>query len=774
MRADAGRRPGARAPRAALGPLVFFLLFGALFVLPFAGRRIVASSAPDLTAHLSGIVEARNALREGQFPVRVAPTLLEGQRYPLFQFYATFPYTLGAAFMLLGANPYLAWKLVTLSTVALAGFYTYRCALRLTGQAWPSVVAGAVFVTAPYLSTDVRARFAYPESVSFCLLPAVLYYSWRAFASRRHAAGPVVLGGVSWCLVALSHNITYLYASLLVALFFLSCVGLRPRKDVPRLLRAGACYGLGLALALWYFVPQLRVLSTLTISHGGGTPADSAVYVPLRVLLSPTITTVPAAVGTPNLGLQIGWPILAAVGLSAYQLLRRGGGPPAPRRDLQKAVLARLVAAWAVAAFAVWSPVDFWQFVPRLFYNVQFTYRLLMFVVLWGSLIGALGLALSFRRRPGGVPPSAARWALLFVAVAAAPFALWWFRRLDRSALRDIVRRPDVGGQAVSNFRPLVGALDAYRLQAPPGVPVIPRSQARRDTTYGRVTTYSSDLPGPAAVQLPVLFYPHLLDVRVKGRPAPYGHLDGFVAVELAPGPQRVRIRFVGVRWATYVSAAAALGVGAAGATWAVKQSRRQRTRSRARATAGAPAASRARPATFSIPAAASAFALVAVPIGLAAAYRPAGLALHRRSIGRVSASSEADPVVLKAANAFDLDPETAWAALGGGPAVMTIERPGPRRVRRIVLEPRQTVLLEGWHDVGVVLYLRDGKVAEQAFSLPDAARQTVQELKLGAPHRADRVELHFSRPITQTLAGGNVDAGAVNPGYREIRVYSD
>src|SRR5215218_6347711 len=169
-------RPAVR--RSDAGPFLLFALFAVFFVLPFTSDRIAYSPASDLNAHLSGIWEARSALLEGQFPVRVAPHQLDGQRYPILQFYGNFPYTAGAVLTLVaGANPYTAWKIVTAATVALAGFYTYKCVLALTRQVWPAVVAGAVFVLAPYVTTDIRARFAYPESVSLCLLPALLFYS---------------------------------------------------------------------------------------------------------------------------------------------------------------------------------------------------------------------------------------------------------------------------------------------------------------------------------------------------------------------------------------------------------------------------------------------------------------------------------------------------------------------------------------------------------------------------------------------------------------------
>jgi hypothetical protein len=84
-------------------------------------------------------------------------------------------------------------------------------------------------------------------------------------------------------------------------------------------------------------------------------------------------------------------------------------------------------------------------------------------------------------------------------------------------------------------------------------------------------------------------------------------------------------------------------------------------------------------------------------------------------------------------------------------------------------------MLLEGWHKVGVVLYLGGQEVGGQTFVLPNAPSQPVQELRLDRPATADKIEFHFADPVTVTSTGDRVfDPSVVNPGYREIRLYSD
>ena len=159
---------------------------------PAAVRR-----AGDLPGVLGWIIEARNALLEGQFPIRLAPDLNDGLRYPLFQYYGNFPYTAaGALCAFCGLNPYAAWKIVSFSTLVLAGFYTHRLAYQLSRNLAASVVAGVIFLCSPYLLTDINARGAYAEMVAFGLLPGAFYFTLKCLSSSRWRY--IALSAVFW------------------------------------------------------------------------------------------------------------------------------------------------------------------------------------------------------------------------------------------------------------------------------------------------------------------------------------------------------------------------------------------------------------------------------------------------------------------------------------------------------------------------------------------------------------------------------------------------
>jgi hypothetical protein len=769
--ANADRAPSTaarpRARRSLAGPLLMFLAFGAFYVLPFASRRPVESPAWDLITHVVGIVEARNALAEGQFPVRVAPQQLDGRRFPLFQFYGNFPYTLGAVIAAVpGVGAYGAWKVVTALSIAAGGFYAYRCGVALTRHAWAGLIGGAVFVTAPYLATDVKARFAFTEAVSFCLLPAVFFYSLRAFASPRRARRSVLAGAFSWALMALSHNITFLYGSALIGLLFLTCLSADWRKSLRRMARLGTAYTLGLALSLWYLVPQVRTLPYLRISADAHGPAWTRSFVPLGSLLSPWRTVPDAVVGTPNMGLQVGWAILAAAAVAALWLAVRR------RRCLRPGLTVRLLAAWVLALVMVWTPFDFWPYLPRVFYNVQFTYRLLAFTTLWGSLLAAVALVETIRgtrwatghAAAGGMRP-AAGWACLFtIGLAAMPWAMWRHARMARGVLPAVEAAPRVSSQVEDAYRLVPERIARFRLQS--SAPLVPVAETLRALRRGRVTTYYALDTQPTVAQLPVLFYPGLLDVRDFGRVVGYGHIDGLLAVEVPAGPHVIDVRFAGTPWANVSSGLAWAGVAVAGGAGLFSRCRRRRSR---RSLTSCPPAF---PAVAGMLGAACLAAPLTLPLARAAWKR------HelRHTLGRVTAS-RAINATLAVENAFDGDGRTEWAVEGPSPVTVVIARPRPAPVSGLELEPRHdfwygSLVLEGWQHVRVVFSLGGREVARHEFVLPEAHRQRLQELRIGPPVTADRIELEFRDPVTRSYDGDrHVDPAGCSPGYREIRI---
>jgi hypothetical protein len=95
-------------------------------------------------------------------------------------------------------------------------------------------------------------------------------------------------------------------------------------------------------------------------------------------------------------------------------------------------------------------------------------------------------------------------------------------------------------------------------------------------TRYGHPTVHLIHATRPCLAQLPVFFYPGVLEVRDNRRTVAYSNLGCWTAVELEPGDHRITVRFVGLRWANRLSLLAALAALASAAFLGVRALRRR------------------------------------------------------------------------------------------------------------------------------------------------------------------------------------------------------
>jgi hypothetical protein len=876
--ADFAARRGARRGRVA--PILFFLILAGLVLSPvlFSGR-VVLSAGGDLSGHLSGIVEATWALERGQFPIRVTPTSNDSISYPFFAYYGNFPYT--AAGMLcqyFGSNPFTAWKIVHLLSLTVGGFFVFRCCEVLSRRTLPSIVGGAVFVLAPYMWIDTQVRWAFPEVVAFSLLPAVLFFSFRSFMTRRKVF--ILLAGAAWSLLSLSHNIVYLYGSLFFGLLFgllfmLSLFRRQFRKSVRRLLRVGLGYALGMMLSLWYLVPQFYTLDYIGMGGYIGLPIGGDVLSPPKVLFAPVLTE-PLVGGTPNMGLQVGWPILAGCLLALFAIVR----PRTARR--MRWMLCGLLCVFALSLLMVAMPSKWWTIIPRMFHFVQSTYRLLMFVVLFGAILSSMGLAASRLRT---IRLRGTLFALLLVALASISY-IPRHAPLAESELQKITERPDLGNNGAKlNFLPNIQAAartslahpdvnftDAeYGLIAPhgwlslrsdgsPAHTYVPRSAvrgggtivikgtlsrkygkapARLSVTLGKVTLpettlgvapkkfrvalplppeppgdepllltmwadrypiqdqfafqihrvsfvpatktdgplarpgkthglamkggkmrYHVELDKPGFVQMPFLYYPGVLRMRVDRAEVPLGNIGPYLAVPLEAGPHRISVWYAGIDWANVTSGVGWIGVILGVLICTVTRWCRRYRGSRV-----------SHRSAFPLSAALISITLIGSVLLAPTAWRVLRRQLRAGPAFTVTASHQVAEFY-SGSNAFDDNETTQWVApVGRSEASLMLSLAKPAKLRKATFEARREFFNAAWATIRVKLFLNGQQVSVQKFFLPKAATQPAVEVGL-EPVLSDRIEFHFSSPVNVGRDGVTpVDVRMAGPGYREIRL---
>ena len=238
---------------------------------------IGADPGHDMTFHLYRILGLAEGLREGQFPVRIQYSQLNGMGYPVSIFYGDFFLYFPALLVILGISVTGAYKAYLVIINLFVVFCTYTFAYRFSRSRLISYAISSVWTLGSYRLVDLYLRGAVGEYTALAFFPLLAYGMWCAFSSRGRKTTqlpPLALLSVGMTGIVLSHAISVLLAFLCLVgiLVGLLICGDRKREGLVAL-----CGALVLATGLCaYFVGPFfegYILDDLQIKGGDGTPS---------------------------------------------------------------------------------------------------------------------------------------------------------------------------------------------------------------------------------------------------------------------------------------------------------------------------------------------------------------------------------------------------------------------------------------------------------------------------------------------------------------------
>ena len=201
------------------------------------------------------VYEMAQALLDGQFPVRWVKDLGYGFGYPLFNFYAPLPYYVGAVFVLLGFDVIVATKIMFGIGILISGIGMYLLSEKYWGIIG-GIISGVFYLYGPYHAVQIYVRGAVGEYWGYALLPFVF---WGIAIARKNLLQGIVIGGIAFAALILSHNIlAFITAGLLfiwlcIQLIFLF-LGRTNRSSVAVII---GVISIGLSLSSFFWLPAL-------------------------------------------------------------------------------------------------------------------------------------------------------------------------------------------------------------------------------------------------------------------------------------------------------------------------------------------------------------------------------------------------------------------------------------------------------------------------------------------------------------------------------------
>jgi len=335
------------------------------------------------------VYEMTTALRSGQFPVRWVGDLGYGYGYPLFNFYAPFPYYVGALFQLVGFDPVSSAKLMMGIGMLIATFTMFFLGKRLGGVII-GFVSAILYSYAPYHAVDLFVRGAVGELFAYAFIPLFLLGIYELYSRKikiqslkmliincRTGIGTTIMG---LALILLSHNILGMVALYIVTLLLIIGVlmSLVRRRLDGRLVALLISTVLTLGLTSFFILPaylEKGITKVDTLITGGSIYSDHFVE-PFQLWDSPWGFGGSVPGSYDGLSYKIGklLVVVAVMGIFALiiRIVKRGS------------ILFWEIPAIVFTLLSLFLTLSYseyiWNFIPGFSY-IQYPWRLLVLVI---------------------------------------------------------------------------------------------------------------------------------------------------------------------------------------------------------------------------------------------------------------------------------------------------------------------------------------------------------------------------------------------------------
>jgi len=230
-----------------LPAILLIILISSIFSLPLLSPGFIQGhDSFVLLANAAALIES---LRDGQFPPRWAGDLNFGYGSPIFIIYYPLGGYLISIMHFLGLGLERSYEIILTFSFIFAPVFFYLFAKQLFEKNI-AFVSSIFYAMSPYLFLDIYVRTHIGESLALALIPLVLFYLEKNF--KRFSLTNVILGGVVYALLILSHGII----GLIFSAVFILYIFLKSPLNIKNLSLNFSPLILGLILSAYFWFPS--------------------------------------------------------------------------------------------------------------------------------------------------------------------------------------------------------------------------------------------------------------------------------------------------------------------------------------------------------------------------------------------------------------------------------------------------------------------------------------------------------------------------------------
>lgn len=366
--------------------LIIFLFTFTYFCLFKSDTYLIAD---DTIFHTSNIlVMADNISINNLIPDKILPTLVNDLGYGVNIFYPMFPHLIGAYlvkfFSIFDIEIIGVMKFIHFMVIFLSGCFMYKYIKEVFKNRKQALITAILYQSTPYLFTDVFMRGAYNESFLFIYLPLIflsLYYLFETDNKNKFYFYFII----GYSLLIYSHLVLAIYLTLFLIIYMLVYYKKLFTRDIIKCLILSSIIILLITSNFWAPLLEHKLLD---------------IYYIFKVYYIDSF-----AVKTARLGYYL-FPIkyfnvrddyfllffispicLLLIVCSIIQITRK----KINKKDIN---ILNGITIFIIISLFIATNSFIWNFIPNMLRNIQFSWRLALFIAFSSSIIGGYGIRL--------------------------------------------------------------------------------------------------------------------------------------------------------------------------------------------------------------------------------------------------------------------------------------------------------------------------------------------------------------------------------------------
>lgn len=367
---------------------VLVVFFAMLLSVGVWSRPDQVMLGDDYAFHVSRLESTTHALVNGQTLPQVDPEALDGFGYAYNLFYGPILTYLAAGLeFLIGSWPIVV-NLILVLCLAGAGITMCYAMTRVTKNRMLALLIAVIYMASPYLLNNIYSRMALGEVAAAVAAPILLLGLYQLTAREKHASRSLA---VAAALLILSHSLSAMLFALMGGVYVL--LNVDKVFNVRSIWRMILAVVVALGLSAFFTLPLIE--ARLEGDYGvfdqdyaeaffGANPQsmnDHRVWPQQLVALGAT---------GEEYGIALG--MMAMIGILGFWFVWRTIEDRTERRFVTSLYIIAILAIFAML------PIVDWKYLPSVFWNMQFPWRLMMIAMTALSVVAGYTMFALVRR----------------------------------------------------------------------------------------------------------------------------------------------------------------------------------------------------------------------------------------------------------------------------------------------------------------------------------------------------------------------------------------